>query len=239
MSVASAPAPLDTRHLARALRSGIHRVIREQETLNRINVFPVADGDTGTNLCVSLGAALDTLARPGSERLGAFLARLADVLLDSARGNSGAIMAQFFQGMSDATVDLPEFSAESLARAVETGSRYAHDALSNPREGTILSVMAAFSASLGQQPPAIRVGDAIGAATEAARTALAMTENQLDVLRKAGVVDAGAKGFVVLVEGMAEYLINGREDEVPDLTGIVAPEETITMAGTLCAPKAA
>jgi len=232
LSVASAPAPLDTRHLARALRSGIHRVIREQETLNRINVFPVADGDTGTNLCVSLGAALDTLARPGSERLGAFLARLADVLLDSARGNSGAIMAQFFQGMSDATVDLPEFSAESLARAVETGSRYAHDALSNPREGTILSVMAAFSASLGQQPPAIRVGDAIGAATEAARTALAMTETQLDVLRKAGVVDAGAKGFVVLVEGMAEYLINGREDEAPDLTRIVGPEETITTAGT-------
>jgi len=224
-------AVIDTGLFATALRSGIHRVIREQETLNRINVFPVADGDTGTNLCVSLGAALDTLARPGSERLGAFLARLADVLLDSARGNSGAIMAQFFQGVSDSAVDLASFSAGSLASAVDAGSRYAHDALSSPREGTILSVIAAFSASLHRQAAEAPVGEAMAAATEAARTALARTEDQLDVLKKAGVVDAGAKGFVVLVEGMTEFLVDGRETAAPDLAGIVV-HETMTTAGS-------
>ena len=225
---------IDAARLADALRSGIHRVILEQETLNRINVFPVADGDTGTNLCMSLGAALDTLARPGAERLGTFLARVADVLLDSARGNSGAIMAQFFQGMSDAAEDLSEFSAHSFARAVDHGSRYAHDALSNPREGTILSVIAAFAQSLREQVSAngqAAVDESMRVAMRDAREALVATEQQLDVLRKAGVVDAGAQGFVVLVEGMTEFIVDGTVTEAPDLAATLARENTVTTAG--------
>ena len=225
---------IDAARLADALRSGIHRVILEQETLNRINVFPVADGDTGTNLCMSLGAALDTLARPGAERLGTFLARVADVLLDSARGNSGAIMAQFFQGMSDAAEDLSEFSAHSFARAVDHGSRYAHDALSNPREGTILSVIAAFAQSLRKQVSAngqAAVDESMRVAMHDARKALVATEQQLDVLRKAGVVDAGAQGFVVLVEGMTEFIVDGTVTEAPDLAATLARENTVTTAG--------
>ena len=92
--------PINADQLAKGLTSGIHRVLHQQEMLNRINVFPVADGDTGTNLCMSLGATLHLLVQPGSKPLGDFLSGLTDVLLDSARGNSGAIVAQFFQGIS-------------------------------------------------------------------------------------------------------------------------------------------
>ena len=90
---------MDGDALAAALVSGIHRVLADQEFLNRINVFPVADSDTGTNLSLSLGAALGPLNAPGEKHLGTMLAAVADALLDGARGNSGAIVAQFFQGM--------------------------------------------------------------------------------------------------------------------------------------------
>ncbi|MDH3364352.1 MAG: DAK2 domain-containing protein, partial [Gammaproteobacteria bacterium] len=101
---------LDGDALAVALTSGIHRVISEQELLNRINVFPVADSDTGTNLSLTLSAALAVLNRPGEKHLGTMLAAIADALLDGARGNSGAIVAQFFQGMSDSAGEISRFT---------------------------------------------------------------------------------------------------------------------------------
>ena len=139
---------LDGDMLSQALVSGIHRVIGEQDFLNRINVFPVADGDTGTNLSLSLGAALGVLQQPGEKHLGTLLAAMADALLDGARGNSGAIVAQFVQGVSDSAEELTRFTTYTFSKAVEMGSEYAHDALSNPREGTILSVIAAFAESV-------------------------------------------------------------------------------------------
>lgn len=204
---------------AQALRSGIHRVIGEQEDINAINVFPVADGDTGTNLSLSLGAALGMLQRPPSKHLGGLLASLADVLLDSARGNSGAIVAQFFQGVSDAAEQADRFTTHTFTRAVALGSDYARDALSNPREGTILSVIAAFSASLQKQATTDTAEDfraLLKAALVDCRHALARTQNQLDVLQKAGVVDAGAKGFLALVEGMSDHIVLGRATPLPD-----------------------
>jgi len=92
--------------LASALISGIHRVIGQQELLNRINVFPVADSDTGTNLSLSLSSALSVLQEDPGKHLGTMLAAMADALLDGARGNSGAIIAQFFQGLSDSAGEI-------------------------------------------------------------------------------------------------------------------------------------
>lgn len=230
-----ADAAISAARLAVAIRSGIHRVIGEQELLNRINVFPVADGDTGTNLSMSLGAALAMLSRPGTAHLGDFLASLADNLLDSARGNSGAIVAQFFQGMSDSAEGLVEFTTASFARAVELGSEYAHDALSNPREGTILSVIAAFSQALQSQLPANPeppLAAALVDAVDASRAALAKTQDQLEVLRKAGVIDAGAKGFVTLIEGMCDFLTDGRETPRPVLADTMAGDDPVMTAGS-------
>lgn len=209
--------------IAEALRSGIHRVIGEQETLNRINVFPVADGDTGTNLSLSLGAALDVLGG-GQQHAGRLLMQTADTLLDSARGNSGAIVAQFFQGMSDATLNAKSLSASAFSGAISLGSDYAHDALAEPREGTILSVIAAFADSLSgatAQADANKIGTALTEALATAQSALVRTTEQLDELRKAGVVDAGAKGFVALAEGMVDVIAHGRQTPRPDVADVL------------------
>jgi len=217
-----------------ALQSGIHRVISEQETLNRINVFPVADGDTGTNLTLSLGAVLSLLTKPGPKHLGNMLAKVADALLDSARGNSGAIVAQFFQGLSDSAGDTSQFSTRSFSVAVNLGDEYAHDALADPKEGTILSVIAVFAHSLNEQTSKDDVqefGALLETAVADANKALARTQEQLDVLRKAGVVDAGAKGFVAMLEGMAGFVVEGLITEKPDLAELDHGAQVVETAG--------
>jgi DegV family protein with EDD domain len=221
---------------ASAMISGIHRVIDNQELLNQINVFPVPDGDTGTNLSLSLGAALPVLQQSDEKHLGTLLASVADALLDGARGNSGAIVAQFFQGMSDSAGELNRFTPHSFAKAVVMGCDYAHDAMSNPREGTILSVITVFAASVddhnkrgadGGFPALIRN------ALEESQQALAKTQEQLEVLRKAGVVDAGAKGFVELLDGMNEYLSTGNIVAEPDLSLISIEAPLVTVGSSL------
>jgi len=205
--------------LAMALVSGIHRVIGQQELLNRINVFPVADSDTGTNLSLSLSSALGVLQGDQGKHLGTMLAATADALLDGARGNSGAIIAQFFQGMSDSAGEITRFTTCTFGKAVSLGSEYAHDALSRPREGTILSVIAAFAGSVRHEVSR-NSEDAFAAVIARARVsvdeALADTPKQLEVLRKAGVVDAGAKGFAELVGGLSDYLNNGQLTPMPE-----------------------
>jgi len=217
--------------MANGLVSGIHRVIGQQELLNRINVFPVADSDTGTNLSLSLSSALGVLKADEGKHLGTMLAATADSLLDGARGNSGAIMAQFFQGMSDSAGEMTRFTTYTFGKAVTLGSEYAHDALSKPREGTILSVIAAFADSVTHQI-SVDPDGGFAVVVDKARVrvdeALANTPKQLDVLRKAGVVDAGAKGFAELIGGLADYLSDGRIAPMPEmalLDEIEAPVE--------------
>jgi DegV family protein with EDD domain len=222
---------IDAADMAAALRSGIHCVIAEQELLNRINVFPVPDGDTGTNLTLSLSASLGILRHWHQPSVGALLERVADALLDGARGNSGAIVAQFFQGMSDSAEGVERFTPETFAAAVTKGAEYAHDALEQPREGTILTVTAAVGRSMSQALYATGtdcIGRQLGDAIKVAEEALAATQGQLEALRKAGVVDAGAKGFVVLLEGFSAYLRDGIFCEEPELAlheeGISIPD---------------
>ena len=221
---------------ANALISGIHRVIDGQELLNQINVFPVPDGDTGTNLSLSLGAVLPVLQNNEEKHLGTLLAAVADALLDGARGNSGAIMAQFFQGVSDSAGELSRFTTYTFAKAVAVGNDYAHDAMSDPREGTILSVIDAFAGSVADHGRKNRNGsfdELIRKALGQAEQALAETQNQLDVLRKAGVVDAGAKGFVELVDGMSEYLSTGNIVAEPDLSLLSIEAPVVTVGSSL------
>lgn len=226
---------LDGDAFADALVSGIHRVIADQDFLNRINVFPIADGDTGTNLSLSLGSAFAVLKRPGEKHLGTLLASIADALLDGARGNSGAIVAQFFQGVSDSAGELSRFSPYTFSNAIAQGSEYAHDALSMPREGTILTVIAAISQTIAQHVADVRGGGFLAlmrAASRRADDALAETQQQLDVLRKAGVVDAGARGFVDLINGMTEFIEHGRIAAEPDLSVLQSDAVAVAMAGS-------
>ena len=211
---------LDGQTMRLALKNGVQRVISSQEGLNRINVFPVADGDTGTNMALTVGAMGQLLERDDKVALHQLLARAADALLDGARGNSGAILAQFFQGVSDTAAELTEFNTDTFASAMVAGSTYARDALSEPREGTILSVIDAFADALSDNIRKTRNTDfptLMSTGIGAARRALANTKNQLAELRKADVVDAGGKGFVAMLEGMLAYIRDGETIDALDL----------------------
>lgn len=198
--------------LRRALQAGIHRVMSRQEHLNKINVFPVPDGDTGTNIAFTLNAVLTGMSANVDRHVGKLLMSVADSALDGARGNSGAILAQFFQGLSDSTAERAALTALQFTQAVRRGADYAREALSEPREGTMLSVLSDFAASLEHRITDDEDVDLLALldhGLKSSEVSLANTPNQLAVLRKAGVVDAGAEGFVDMLRGVFEFVRDG------------------------------
>lgn len=199
--------------LRRALIAGARRVVSQREQLNKINVFPVPDGDTGSNLAFTLGGVLTGALSRRTQGVGDLLRRVGEDAVDGARGNSGAILAQFFTGVAEAAGSARALEPAALARAIRAGADSARQALSEPREGTILSVIAAFADAL-ENPGGGDLGDWFRRALENSRRALANTPNQLPVLAKAGVVDAGAQGFVDLLEGIEEFIASGAVDAV-------------------------
>ena len=222
-SVAVMPERLDGLRLNRALKAGIARLLSRQEHLNKINVFPVPDGDTGTNLALTMRAVLGCLLRSPDDHAGKTLTRIADAALDGARGNSGAILAQFFLGLGDRLGHLGHVGPDEFADAVRGGADYARDSLSDPREGTILTVLSDFAREVhAVQREGVRDFTALlRRGVEAARGSLERTKFQLEALRRANVVDAGAQGFVELIEGITDYIASGSLDdpavEVPAL----------------------
>lgn len=227
---------LDAVRLAEALRAGIHRVFRRQDHLDRINVFPVADGDTGTNLAMTLRAVLQSLDREPAQHAGRLLTRIADAALDGARGNSGAILAQFLLGLGDRLGQHDALAPADFAAGVASGAAYAREALTEPREGTLLTVLRESGEALerlaaGQRRPDFRL--LLAQALPLARASLERTRGQLDALRAADVVDAGAQGFVELLEGVHAYFETGETGEAvpphaggPDLPAIGAEDTT-------------
>lgn len=187
-----------------AFISGANNISNHRQEVDALNVFPVPDGDTGTNMSMSAGAARRELLRVPDD---ATVSQAADVcasaLLRGARGNSGVILSLLFRGFSRGLKGREEAGAAHLAAALEKGVESAYKAVMKPTEGTILTV-ARMAAERAQ---AILNGDTepaglFAAALESARDALAHTPEQLPVLKKAGVVDAGGQGLVYVFEGM-------------------------------------
>jgi hypothetical protein len=210
-AVVSAALALRGTELSDALRSGIHRLISREEVINKINVFPVPDGDTGTNLALTLQAVLAALRAHPETHAGQLLTRVADAALDGARGNSGAILAQFLLGVGDRAGPSAELTAQGFAGAVAAGATYARDSLTEPREGTILTVLTDFAVALDAE---VRKGERdfrplFRNSLAVARESLEATRGLLEVLRRANVVDAGALGFVELIAGMSDYFETG------------------------------
>ena len=206
------PDALDGTRLALALRAGILRLLSREEVINKINVFPVPDGDTGTNLALTLHAVLTRIREHADPHAGRLLVNAADAALDGARGNSGAILAQFLLGVGDHAGHLEALDAEQFAAAVTGGASYAREAMTEPREGTILTVVSDFAHEVREQVASHGVRDfrpLFGRALARARRSLEATKSQLEVLRKANVVDAGALGFVEMIAGMSDYLETG------------------------------
>jgi len=206
---------LDGLRLSRALKAGILRLLSRQEHLNKINVFPVPDGDTGTNLALTMSAVLGALQRTPDPHVGHTLTRVADAALDGARGNSGAILAQFFLGLCDRLGHLGRLSPQDFADGVHGGAAYARESLTEPREGTILTVLTDFAHEIQSarrdSPRDFRA--MLRRGVQAAQASLERTTYQLEVLRRANVVDAGAQGFVELIAGVTDYIESGSQEE--------------------------
>ncbi len=178
--------------------------------MNKINVFPVPDSDTGTNLAFTLSMIEEQINGKIHAHIHKMGATIADAALDSARGNSGAILAQFLVGFAEGLRDWQKITPREFAQAAQEAKNYAYEALLAPREGTILTVISDWAACL--QVKAHQVRDfkkLLAQALETARQSLADTPKKLAVLAKAGVVDAGAQGFVDLLEGIQEYIEKG------------------------------
>jgi DegV family protein with EDD domain len=199
---------LDGHQLFEALLSGLHRVQRKQDYLNRINVYPVPDGDTGTNIAATLSYALESAEV--SDSAGDTMSSIADAALVGARGNSGIIFAQFLSGLSEAMRDAQSVAKEHFVRAAEVARARAYEAVTRPKEGTMLTVMHAWAEALHRESEHSQsVAELLRRAGPALSEALEKTRYMLPQLTAAGVVDAGASGFVEFIAG-AERFINGR-----------------------------
>ncbi len=187
----------------------------QKQHINELNVFPVPDGDTGTNMCMTLGAAVRLLQQPKQMDVGRVAGGAASALLRDARGNSGVILSLLFRGMSKSLKGAETCTGAEFAAALAEGVEAAYKAVMKPAEGTILTVSRLAAAAAVEKAEVCDEPEAVlEAAVEAAKAALAETVNQNPVLKKAGVVDAGGKGWLLILEGMLAAL-RGQDIEMP------------------------
>ncbi|MCT2584784.1 DAK2 domain-containing protein [Actinophytocola sp. S1-96] len=195
---------LDAAQVRRWAVACVQSLDAHREAIDRINVYPVADGDTGTNLLHTMRAALDALLRaPARARseAGAALAELARGALAGARGNSGVIASQLLRGFADALAGSTELGGAELRSALDAAAARAEAALSHPVPGTMISVVQG-AAEAARSADSDELGDVAGAAATGAAAALERTPRQLAVLAEAGVVDAGGRGVAVLLDAL-------------------------------------
>lgn len=183
------------------------RLNNNAEFINSLNVFPVPDGDTGTNMSLSLASGAKYVAESTSSNVGELTTALAKGLLMGARGNSGVILSQVFRGFSKSAAKKAELSAQDLADAITSGVETAYKAVMKPTEGTILTV--ARKAAEAARKTVKNTDDCLAvieAAYEAAKVALASTPDLLPVLKEVGVVDSGGQGLTFVYEGFYDAL---------------------------------
>lgn len=207
MGAAIGIAYVDGPRLARSLIAAADWVAAGRDEINRINVFPVPDGDTGTNFSLTLRAVADALRALGDAPLPETARTIARAAVLGARGNSGMMLAHFLMGFAEGLGDRPAATATEVGQALRRGATTLEGALDEPREGTILTV--AREAAAAAERAAARtadVGQFMRAMLEEAQSALERTPELMKMLKDAGVVDAGGLGFVRLVEGVVRYI---------------------------------
>ncbi len=197
----------DGQDLKKALLAGAAWLEEHREAINALNVFPVPDGDTGSNMSATMQAAIRGIAESDETSAGIIAAKLAHGALMGARGNSGVILSQTLRGLAQGLENKQTFAAPDLATALEEATRLAYRAVLKPVEGTILTVVreSADAARIGAE----RGYDLVGLMQEvvtAARQSVARTPDLLPALKQAGVVDSGGQGFCTILEGIWRYI---------------------------------
>ena len=222
--------------LLAAFRAAVDNLVANVEEVNALNVFPVPDGDTGTNMVATVRAALaeaDAVAEPSADRIAQAISFGA---LMGARGNSGVIASQIFRGMSEGLGGKHRFTGPDLAHALTQGTATAYKAVVKPVEGTILTVIReSAAAAVVTSEAGGDLEDVLQAAVDGARQAVAKTPSMLSILRDAGVVDAGGQGLYRLLEGSLAYLHTrtaAATDSVAAIAGSRAPVMPSTQAAS-------
>ena len=225
MSPRSKIAYVDGRRLQRAVLAACDHGQQIKAELNRINVFPVADGDTGTNLSLTLDAVASGLAGSRERRVDHVAAAVARSALLGARGNCGMMLSQFLLGFAGELEGRVRASLDDFASALVAGARSLDGAVEDPVEGTILTVVRDSATKAVAEGDGDGPGDfaeAMARVLETARESLARTPDLLPVLAEAGVVDAGAMGFVQMLEGVVRLIEEGDHEAAGQ--GLVAED---------------
>ena len=190
------------------------------DAINALNVFPVPDGDTGINMLLTLRAATSAeMPDATSATVGSMSSAIARGALLGARGNSGVIFSQFMKGLAGGLADCEQADGAAFATALQAAADAGYQAVGNPVEGTMLSVMRAAAEAVHPPDGTPEASDVLRTAYEAAERALAYTPEQLPVLKQAGVVDAGGQGVVAFLAGMVNFV---SEEQI--VLRITAPE---------------
>lgn len=197
------------------LVAGANALEANKKMVDEMNVFPVPDGDTGTNMSLTVNSAVKEVIKAESQAAGDIAKALSSGALRGARGNSGVIVSQLFRGLAKGLKGCEEINAITFATAMENGVETAYKAVMKPKEGTILTVAKAAAAKcLEAALQSDDLIDVLSQAIESGDETLQKTPEMLPVLKEAGVVDAGGKGLLVIYEGMLEAL--KREDDEID-----------------------
>ncbi len=204
--------------------SGANNITNNKQTIDELNVFPVPDGDTGTNMSMTINNAVTELARIKGETVGKVAKTAADAFLRGARGNSGVILSLLFRGFSKGLKDKAEMGAAEFVASLGLGVDAAYKSVMKPTEGTILTVarVAHEKAKACESDDFLTVFDV---ALDGAKEALASTPEILPVLKKAGVVDAGGQGFVTVLEGMRSVFADGVVVQLANAPAKPAPKK--------------
>lgn len=196
---------IDGMVLCALVAAGSRAVETNRDQINALNVFPVPDGDTGTNMSLTLRAIVEESAVQPTLHAGDAAQRMARSALLAARGNSGLISAQFFRGMADISSGRERITPSEFAEGMVAGAVAAYDSVPNPREGTMLTVMRVTAdTAIERAETGAGIADLLEAVVEASVEAVALTPTQLDVLMEAGVVDSGGYGLSVFLAGALE-----------------------------------
>ena len=222
---------ITAKQLSEAYISGANNIENNRQKVDALNVFPVPDGDTGTNMSMTMSAAREELLHNDYTTVGDVAGKAASALLRGARGNSGVITSLLFRGFSKGLKHKSEAGAADLAEALEIGVAAAYKAVMKPTEGTILTVARVAAeksrADLTDAMSPLEVWDLI---IQYAEKALAETPEQLPVLKKAGVVDAGGQGFVYILKGMRQVFAGeGMVAGTAGSTAAASDEEAATV----------
>ena len=202
---------LDGNRLYNAVAIGIKNLIVHQKTLDEINVFPVPDGDTGTNMVFTLMPILTDLKDNISDRVDDTMLLIANTALESARGNSGTIIAQFYYGLSKSFHGLEKIDIHQFSKGLMQGYESAIDSLVKPEEGTIITVMrdVANKAEALSREGCVDFVPFVREIFKESEHSLKLTKTILKILKKSDVVDSGALGFVLLIQGVLNALEQG------------------------------